>query len=168
MELDVLYEHIASPPVVTGLSALVRRIANKELPHGADIVVGLHTRILKEHYPYALLTPPPLIDSGAPMSPPRVPTLPTPPACPSMSSMSAEGAISPPPPSPHTLEPAPLGSNKSGLSGWVSQVSPSTSENVEERTPPCPSEESVKDRKADPLPPIRRMNRTSRGGKCVK
>ncbi|KAG6369511.1 hypothetical protein JVT61DRAFT_14309 [Boletus reticuloceps] len=47
MELDVLYAHIASPTVVAGFPALARRIANKELAHGADIVVGIHTRLLK-------------------------------------------------------------------------------------------------------------------------
>ncbi|KAF9237962.1 hypothetical protein BU15DRAFT_62810 [Melanogaster broomeanus] len=54
MELDILYLHIASPPVVAGLPAFVRRIANKELSHGADIIVGLYMRVLKEHYPRPL------------------------------------------------------------------------------------------------------------------
>ncbi|KIJ59615.1 hypothetical protein HYDPIDRAFT_118398 [Hydnomerulius pinastri MD-312] len=60
MELDILYKHIASPPVVMGLPALVKRIANKELLHGADIIVGLHSRILKEHYPSAPPKPQPI------------------------------------------------------------------------------------------------------------
>jgi len=51
MELDVLYTHIASPPVVTGLPALAQRIAHKELLHGADIIVGIHARLLKERFP---------------------------------------------------------------------------------------------------------------------
>jgi hypothetical protein len=51
MELDVLYTHIASPPVVANFSGLAQRIANKELPHGADIIVGIHARLLKESHP---------------------------------------------------------------------------------------------------------------------
>ncbi|KAF8554150.1 hypothetical protein OG21DRAFT_1484930 [Imleria badia] len=48
MELDVLYDHIASPVVVADFPALARRISNKELVHGADIIVGIHTRLLQE------------------------------------------------------------------------------------------------------------------------
>ncbi|KAG9310050.1 hypothetical protein JVU11DRAFT_10093 [Chiua virens] len=48
MELDILYSHIASPAVVAGFPAFARRIANGELPHGAEIIVGIHTRVLKE------------------------------------------------------------------------------------------------------------------------
>ncbi|KAG6377270.1 hypothetical protein JVT61DRAFT_15053 [Boletus reticuloceps] len=47
-ELDVLYSHIASPAVVAGFPELSRRIANKELPHGAAIIAGIHVRILSE------------------------------------------------------------------------------------------------------------------------
>ena len=47
MELDVLDSHIMSSPATSNLAALVQRIANKELPHGADIVIGIHTRLLK-------------------------------------------------------------------------------------------------------------------------
>ncbi|KAF8124553.1 hypothetical protein EV363DRAFT_1586821 [Boletus edulis] len=72
MELDVLYAHIGSPPVVTGFPALAQRIAQKELRHGADIIVGIHTRLLKERQPLPLLsrltspisrplTPPPVV-----------------------------------------------------------------------------------------------------------
>ncbi|KAG9310054.1 hypothetical protein JVU11DRAFT_10097 [Chiua virens] len=67
MELDVLYSHIATPPVVAGFPDLARRIANKELPHGADIIVGIHTRVLqpqpvrlsetREKAPYARASP---------------------------------------------------------------------------------------------------------------
>ncbi|KAF8546791.1 hypothetical protein OG21DRAFT_1490813 [Imleria badia] len=52
MELDVLYDHIASPAVVADFPALARRIANKELVHGADIIVGIHTRLLKDPHPH--------------------------------------------------------------------------------------------------------------------
>ncbi|KAG9308235.1 hypothetical protein JVU11DRAFT_12253 [Chiua virens] len=56
MELDVLYSHIATPPVVAGFPDLARRIANKELPHGADIIVGIHTRVLQPQ-PVRLIEP---------------------------------------------------------------------------------------------------------------
>ncbi|KAF8837052.1 hypothetical protein BDN67DRAFT_244089 [Paxillus ammoniavirescens] len=72
MLLDTLYAHIASRPVVAGLPALARRIANKELPHGADIVIGLHTRILQEHHPLALIPPSPQPVPCSPAAPPNV------------------------------------------------------------------------------------------------
>ncbi|KAF8546792.1 hypothetical protein OG21DRAFT_1527597 [Imleria badia] len=54
MELDaVLYSHITSRPVVINFAALAR-IAQKQLPHGADIIAGIHTRLSKEHHPMVL------------------------------------------------------------------------------------------------------------------
>ena len=47
MELDVLRAYIASPPVATGLPVLTRPIAHKETPLGADIIVGIRARYLK-------------------------------------------------------------------------------------------------------------------------
>ena len=44
----MLYSHIASPPVVADFAALAQRIADKELAHGAAIIVGIHERLLKE------------------------------------------------------------------------------------------------------------------------
>ncbi|KAH0826789.1 hypothetical protein J3R83DRAFT_5207 [Lanmaoa asiatica] len=78
MELDVLYTHIASPTVVTGFPALAQRIANKELPHGADIIVGIHARLLKGRHPLPLtpippqppLSPSPSTSSRTPLRPP--------------------------------------------------------------------------------------------------
>jgi len=49
-ELDILSQKIATAPIIEGLPALMRRISQKELPHGADIIIGLHTRILQLHY----------------------------------------------------------------------------------------------------------------------
>ena len=46
----MLVEKIAAAPIIEGLPALMRRISQKELPHGADIIIGLHTRILRLHY----------------------------------------------------------------------------------------------------------------------
>ena len=54
MELDVLYSHIASPPVAANFAALVQRTADKEIPHGVDIIVGIHARLLKERQPFTL------------------------------------------------------------------------------------------------------------------
>ncbi|KAI6038873.1 hypothetical protein EDC04DRAFT_3090475 [Pisolithus marmoratus] len=50
LELDLLVEKLATFPVIQGLPQLVRRIARNELSHGADILIGLHTRILQKHY----------------------------------------------------------------------------------------------------------------------
>ncbi|KIK22894.1 hypothetical protein PISMIDRAFT_679755 [Pisolithus microcarpus 441] len=50
LELDLLAQKVASTPIVEGLPHLMRRIALKELSHGADIMIGLHTRILQKHY----------------------------------------------------------------------------------------------------------------------
>ncbi|KAI9458721.1 hypothetical protein HD554DRAFT_2317104 [Boletus coccyginus] len=65
MELDMLYTYIASPPVITGLPALAQHIAHKEIPHGADIIVGIHARILKERFPLPSIPTP----STLPLSP---------------------------------------------------------------------------------------------------
>ncbi|KAI6038874.1 hypothetical protein EDC04DRAFT_1843815 [Pisolithus marmoratus] len=51
--LNVLAEKFATAPVIQGLPQLMRRIAKNELPHGAEILVGLHTRILQKHYWFA-------------------------------------------------------------------------------------------------------------------
>ncbi|KAF8554153.1 hypothetical protein OG21DRAFT_1509308 [Imleria badia] len=55
-ELDMLYSHIASPPVVANFAAFAESIV-RELPHGVDIIVGIHTRLLKAHHPRSLLKP---------------------------------------------------------------------------------------------------------------
>ena len=65
MELDVMYTHIGSSPVVASFSALAKRIANKELPHGADIIVGIHSRLLDDPHPLQLkLVPAPSASFG--------------------------------------------------------------------------------------------------------
>ena len=55
----MLYSHIASGPIIAGLPVLARRIANNEFPHGADIVIGIHQRLLKQPPPMALHSIPP-------------------------------------------------------------------------------------------------------------
>ena len=57
MELDVLYTHIGSPPVVSGFRGLAQRIVLRELPHGVDVIVGIHERVLKARQ---LSSPPPV------------------------------------------------------------------------------------------------------------
>ncbi|KAF8450976.1 hypothetical protein L210DRAFT_691505 [Boletus edulis BED1] len=70
MELDVLYAHIASPTVVAHFAALAQRVAQRALPHGADIMIGIHTRLLKAHHPSALkpTAPPELVKTDVSMS----------------------------------------------------------------------------------------------------
>ncbi|KAF8554151.1 hypothetical protein OG21DRAFT_1509305 [Imleria badia] len=54
MELDMLYSYIDSPPVVANFAAFAESIVHKELPHGVDIIVGIHTRLLKAHHSFSL------------------------------------------------------------------------------------------------------------------
>ncbi|KAF8546932.1 hypothetical protein OG21DRAFT_1490677 [Imleria badia] len=58
MELNVLYSYIASPLIIVNFAAFAQR-AHKELPHGADIMVGIHMRIVKEHLLLSLKLGPP-------------------------------------------------------------------------------------------------------------
>lgn len=76
MELDTLYFYIATPPVVAKFPALMQRIANKELPHGVDIMTDIYTRFLRALHPFALsstsMSPPPAQPSlPFPISAPR-------------------------------------------------------------------------------------------------
>ncbi|KAF8443798.1 hypothetical protein L210DRAFT_3532233 [Boletus edulis BED1] len=48
MELDVLYAHNTSPPVVAHFPELAQHNTNRELAHGVDIIIWIHTRLLKE------------------------------------------------------------------------------------------------------------------------
>ncbi|EGN92310.1 hypothetical protein SERLA73DRAFT_191353 [Serpula lacrymans var. lacrymans S7.3] len=54
MEIDVLYKHIASKPVSNQLPSLARRVAGGGVPHGAELIVKLHQKLLMLHYPDAL------------------------------------------------------------------------------------------------------------------
>jgi hypothetical protein len=56
----VLYSHIASPSVVANFATLAQCIADKELPHGADIIIGIHARLLKERHLSRLKARPPI------------------------------------------------------------------------------------------------------------
>ncbi|KAI6009960.1 hypothetical protein EDC04DRAFT_3095015 [Pisolithus marmoratus] len=68
MELDLLLQKIANPPIVEGLPKLMSRISQKELSHGADIMAGFYTRILQKHYltqrPTPAIAAPPFPEFG--------------------------------------------------------------------------------------------------------
>jgi hypothetical protein len=97
MELDVLYSFIASPPVAAGFPVFVQRIINKELPHGADILLDIHGRFLKELRPLPSISTPPNPCPASSQSP-----LPEPPSAnPHCSSFN------PPVSNPPTLDPYP-------------------------------------------------------------
>ena len=70
MELNMLSQTIATAPIIEGLPALMRRISQKELPQGADIIIGLHTRILRLHYARELAQIQPRSLDLAPVRPP--------------------------------------------------------------------------------------------------
>ena len=74
MELDVLHSLTASPSVIANFPALAQCIANKELPHGADIIVGIHKRFLKQLYPFLMIPAAPLPSSSGSPEPARGPT----------------------------------------------------------------------------------------------
>ena len=76
MELDVLYDHIGSAPVVTGFPAFAKRLADKELPHGAEVIVGIHARLLKQRQPLTLTPASPVIPSSLSPAPATIELLP--------------------------------------------------------------------------------------------
>jgi hypothetical protein len=51
MEVETLFQHVATPTVMKDFPTLIKRIAGAGLPHGADILIQLHERMLKQHYP---------------------------------------------------------------------------------------------------------------------
>lgn len=73
MNVEVLLEHIASIPVIQNVPSLLKRIADSQLPHGADIVINLYQKFLLQYHPRALAlanapiesTPPPQGTTGA-------------------------------------------------------------------------------------------------------
>ncbi|KAG2114968.1 hypothetical protein BD769DRAFT_1363583 [Suillus cothurnatus] len=72
MNVEVLLEHIASIPVIQNVPSLLKRIADSQLPHGADIVINLYQKFLLQYHPRALAlanapiesTPPPQGTTG--------------------------------------------------------------------------------------------------------
>ncbi|KAG1723782.1 uncharacterized protein EDB91DRAFT_1063214 [Suillus paluster] len=54
MHIEVLLQHITSAPVIQNIPSLVRRIADSQLPHGSDIIIGLYQKFLLQYHPKAL------------------------------------------------------------------------------------------------------------------
>jgi hypothetical protein len=54
MNVKVLLEHIASIPVIRNVPSLLKRIADSQFPHGADIVINLSQKFLLQYHPRAL------------------------------------------------------------------------------------------------------------------
>ncbi|OJA15814.1 hypothetical protein AZE42_09162 [Rhizopogon vesiculosus] len=61
MQVEVLLKHIASVPVMQNIPSLIRRIADSQLPHGADIIIDLYQKVLLRYHPQ------PLAPANAPM-----------------------------------------------------------------------------------------------------
>lgn len=95
MHVEVLLKHITSVHVIQNIPLLVKRIADSQLPHGADILIDLYQKFLLQYHPRALAlanTPtemecapanqPGLPSSPSPLSPhcevPKSPSLPSP------------------------------------------------------------------------------------------
>jgi hypothetical protein len=64
MEVDSLFQHVTTPTVIKDFPTLMKRIAGADLPHGADILIQLHRRMLRQLYPGTLspLHAPPIVD----------------------------------------------------------------------------------------------------------
>ncbi|KAG2114186.1 uncharacterized protein F5147DRAFT_678317 [Suillus discolor] len=54
MNVEILLQHIASVPVIQNIPALLGRITDSQLPHGADIIISLYQKFLLQHHPQAL------------------------------------------------------------------------------------------------------------------
>lgn len=54
MHVEVLLKHITSVPVIQNIPSLVKRIADSQLPHGADILIDLYQKFLLQYHPRAL------------------------------------------------------------------------------------------------------------------
>jgi len=80
MQVEVLLDHIASVPVIQNMPSLVKRIADSQLPHGADIIIDLFQKILLRYHPQelALANGPPDGERPAPMISKSWPPQPTP------------------------------------------------------------------------------------------
>jgi hypothetical protein len=79
MQVEVLFNHIASVPVIQNIPSLVKRIADSQLPHGADIIIDLFQKVLLKYHPQAmaLASAPPEEERPPPMIS-EAPTLPLP------------------------------------------------------------------------------------------
>jgi hypothetical protein len=51
MEVEVLFQHIATPTIMKDLPKLIKRIVGGDLPHGADILIQLGRQMLRPQPP---------------------------------------------------------------------------------------------------------------------
>ncbi|OJA12248.1 hypothetical protein AZE42_04081 [Rhizopogon vesiculosus] len=51
MEVESLFQHVTTPTVKKDYPTLIKRIAGADLPHGADVLIQLHEKMLNQHYP---------------------------------------------------------------------------------------------------------------------
>ncbi|KAG0706116.1 hypothetical protein DFH29DRAFT_996270 [Suillus ampliporus] len=80
IQVEVLLQHISSVSVIQNIPSLLRRIADSQLPHGADIIIDLYQKILLRYHPLALAlanAPPPLQSDGE-LEPRDMPSSPLP------------------------------------------------------------------------------------------
>jgi len=64
MEVQSLFQHVATPSVMKDFPTLIKKIADTtDVPHGADILIRLHEKIIKQHYPKKVS--PPSVPSSA-------------------------------------------------------------------------------------------------------
>jgi len=83
MQVEVLLQHIASIHVIQNMASLVRRIADSQLPHGADIIIHLYQKVLLQYHPaLALASVPTDSDEKQPQSSGRFCDTPLPPISP--------------------------------------------------------------------------------------
>ncbi|KAG2143597.1 hypothetical protein DEU56DRAFT_910729 [Suillus clintonianus] len=120
MQVDILLQHIASVDVIQNMPSLARRIADSQIPHGADIMIDLYRKMLLQYHPQALA----LAEAPTERESPRsdgglscrgIPSTPPPPAsfmndtspppAPFMDDTSPPPDDTPPPPAPKTTTP---------------------------------------------------------------
>jgi hypothetical protein len=58
MEVEILFQNIVTPTITKDFPTLIQRIAGANLLHGADILIKLHKKMLRHHYP-GVLSPAP-------------------------------------------------------------------------------------------------------------
>ncbi|KAG2130712.1 hypothetical protein DEU56DRAFT_982052 [Suillus clintonianus] len=59
MEVESLFQHITSATVMNDFPTFIKRIGGADLPHGVDILIKLHERMLRQHYPRVFSPEPP-------------------------------------------------------------------------------------------------------------
>lgn len=59
MEVESLFQLITSATVMKDFPTFIKRIGGADLPHGVDILIKLHERMLRQHYPRIFSPAPP-------------------------------------------------------------------------------------------------------------